>query len=138
MRSSTAGNAFRITTMSMAKTLEKKTGVVIFSQSSREAEREASHLESICHDNGVAQYTDISIEKYADIFLVNLIVTASISETNQDCDTMQMSQDLLLDSENSNEDSLIETLLSMAISPVALIFPSHQELQSSIRMRLMP
>jgi len=121
--------------MIIPEKLKNKTGVVLFSRSLHEAKHEASQLELICHDIGVSQYTDISIDKYADDFLVNLTVNALILESNPDCDTIQMGPDLLLDSENSNRDWLIETLLSMAISPIAFIFPSHQELLSSLRMR---
>jgi hypothetical protein len=46
-----------------------------------------------------------------------------------------MGRDLSLDSEHSRRDCLIEALLSMAISPIAYIFPNHQELLSNLRMR---
>ena len=121
--------------MTIPEKLENKTGVVIFSPTLQQAKLEASQLEMLCHDLGVEQYTDISIEKYTGAFLINLTVNASIWETNLDCDTSKMSQDLSLDSEHSSADWLIETLLSMAISPVAFIFPNHLELGSALRMR---
>jgi len=121
--------------MIIPEKLENKTGVVLFSRSLHEAKHEASQLEMICHDIGVSQYTDISVEKYADDFLVNLKVNALIWESNPDCDTIQMGRDLSLDSEHSDRDWLIEALLSMAISPIAYIFPNHQELLSNLRMR---
>ena len=115
--------------------LEDQTGVVLFSHSLPEAKHEASNLEMICQDIGIGQYTSISIKKYADDFLVNLSVNELICAKNLDCDTIKMSQDLLLDSENSSDDWLIETLLTMAMSPIAFIFPNHQELLSTLRMR---
>lgn len=121
--------------MIIPEKLDNKTGVVLVSRSLREAKHEASQLEIICHDIGVSQYTDISIDKYADEFLVNLTVNELIWESNPECDTKQMGRDLSLDSENSNRDCLIEALLSMAISPIAYTFPNHQELLSNLRMR---
>jgi hypothetical protein len=121
--------------MIIPEKLENKTGVVLFSRSLHEAKYEASQLEMICHDIGVSQYTDISVEKYADDFLVNLTVNELIWESNPECDTIQMGRDLSLDSEHSRRDCLIEALLSMAISPIAYIFPNHQELLSNLRMR---
>ena len=121
--------------MIIPEKLDHKTGVVLVSRSLREAKHEASQLEIICHDIGVSQYTDISIDKYADQFLVNLTVNELIWETNPECDTIQMGQDLSLDSEHSSRDCLIEALLSMAISPIAYTFPNHQELLSNLRMR---
>ena len=113
----------------------KKTGVVLFSRSLHEAKREALHLEKICHDLSVDQYTDMTVEKYAEGFLVNLTVNELSWETNLEYDTIQMSEELLLDSEHSNDDWMIESLLSMAMSPIAYVFPTHQELLSSLRMR---
>ena len=121
--------------MIIPEKLDNKTGVVLVSRSLREAKHEASQLEIICHDVGVSQYTDISIDKYADEFLVNLTVNALIWESNPECDTIQMGRVLSLDSEHSDHDWLIEALLSMAISPIAYIFPNHQELLSNLRMR---
>ena len=121
--------------MIIPEKLENKTGVVLFSRSLHNAKHEASQLELICHDIGVSQYTDTSVEKYADDFLVNLTVNALIWESNPECDTIQMGRDLSLDSEHSSRDCLIEALLSMAISPIAYIFPNHQELLSNLRMR---
>jgi len=121
--------------MIIPEKLENKTGVVLFSRSLHEAKYEASRLELICHDIGVTQYTGISVEKYADDFLVNLTVNELIWESNPECDTIQMGRDLSLDSEHSRRDCLIEALLSMAISPIAYIFPNHQELLSNLRMR---
>ena len=115
--------------------LDKHTGVVVFSQSLREAKQESSHLEMICHDLGVDRYTNISVDKYKDYFLINLRVNESIYKTSLDCDTLQMSQDLWLDSERSNDDWMIETLVSMAMSPIVFIFPNHQELLSHLRIR---
>lgn len=121
--------------MIIPEKLENKTGVVLFSRSLPEAKYEASQLEMICHDIGVSQYTAISVEKYADDFLVNLTVNELIWESNPNCDTIQMGRDLSLDSEHSDHDWLIEALLSMAISPIAYIFPNHHELLSNLRMR---
>ena len=121
--------------MIIPEKLENKTGVVLFSRSLHEAKYEASQLEMICHDIGVSQYTAISVEKYADDFLVNLTVNELIWESNPECDTIQMGRDLSLDSEHSSRDCLIEALLSMAISPIAYIFPNHHELLSNLRMR---
>ncbi len=121
--------------MIIPEKLDNKTGVVLVSRSLREAKREASQLEMICHDIGVSQYTAISVEKYADYFLVNLTVNALIWESNPNCDTIQMGRDLSLDSEHSDRDWLLEALLSMAISPIAYIFPNHHELLSTLRMR---
>ena len=121
--------------MIIPEKLENKTGVVLFSRSLHEAKYEASQLEMICHDIGVSQYTAISVEKYADEFLVNLTVNELIWESNPNCDTIQMGRDLSLDSEHSDRDWLIEALLSMAISPISYTFPNHQELLSNLRMR---
>ena len=121
--------------MIIPEKLENKTGVVLFSRSLHEAKHEASQLEMICHDIGVSQYTAISVEKYADEFLVNLTVNELIWESNPNCDTIQMGRDLSLDSEHSDHDWLIEALLSMAISPISYTFPNHQELLSNLRMR---
>ena len=121
--------------MIIPEKLENKTGVVLFSRSLHEAKYEASQLEIICHDIGVSQYTAISVEKYADGFLVNLTVNELIWESNPNCDTIQMGRDLSLDSEHSDRDWLIEALLSMAISPISYTFPNHQELLSNLRMR---
>ena len=77
----------------------------------------------------------MTVEKYAEGFLVNLTVNELIWETNLECDTIQMSEELLLDSEHSSDDWMIESLLSMAMSPIAYVFPTHQELLSSLRMR---
>lgn len=121
--------------MIIPEKLENKTGVVLFSRSLHEAKYEASQLEMICHDIGVSQYTAISVEKYADEFLVNLTVNELIWESNPNCDTIQMGRDLSLDSEHSDRDRLIEALLSMAISPISYTFPNHQELLSNLRMR---
>ena len=121
--------------MIIPEKLKNQTGVVLFSRSLHEAKHEASQLELICQDIGVSQYTDISVEKYADDFLVNLKVNALIWESNPECDTIQMGRDLSLDSEHSDRDWLLEALLSMAISPIAYIFPNHQELLSNLRMR---
>lgn len=114
--------------------LAKTIGVVIFSHSLREANGEASHLEMICNDLGVSEYVNILVSKTADYFLVNMRVKESLHKEYLDCDTIRMSQDLLLDSEISNADLLIETLVSMAMSPIALVFPNHQELLSNLRM----
>ena len=121
--------------MIIPEKLENKTGVVLFSRSLHEAKYEASQLEMICHDIGVSQYTAISVEKYADDFLVNLTVNELIWESNPNCDTIQMGRDLSLDSEHSDRDWLIEALLSMAISPISYTFPNHHELLSNLRMR---
>ena len=121
--------------MTIPNELSKKTGVVLFSRSLPMAEREASHLEALCHHLGVAQYTDITVEKYADDFLVHLTVNELIWESNLDCDTTKISHDLSLDSKNADDHCLIEILLSMAISPIAYLFPNHQELLSSLRMQ---
>ena len=121
--------------MIIPEKLENKSGVVLFSRSLHEAKYEASQLEMICHDIGVSQYTAISIDKYADDFLVNLTVNELIWESNPNCDTIQMGRDLSLDSEHSDRDWLIEALLSMAISPISYTFPNHQELLSNLRMR---
>ena len=121
--------------MIIPEKLDNKTGVVLVSRSLREAKHAASQLEMICHDIGVSQYTAISVEKYADEFLVNLTVNELIWESNPNCDTIQMGRDLSLDSEHSDRDWLIEALLSMAISPISYTFPNHQELLSNLRMR---
>ena len=121
--------------MTIPNELIKKTRVVLFSRSLHEAKREALHLEQICQALGVDQYTDMTVEKYAEGFLVNLTVNELIWETNLECDTIQMSEELLLDSEHSSDDWMIESLLSMAMSPIAYVFPTHQELLSSLRMR---
>ena len=121
--------------MSTPNELLKKTGVVLFSHSSQAAKHEAAHLERVCHHLGLTQYTAISIEKYADDFLVNLTMNKLIWQSNLDYDTTQIDRALSLDSKNSNDHCLIEILLSMAISPIAYIFPTHQELLSSLRMQ---
>jgi hypothetical protein len=121
--------------MAIPSELINKTGVVIFSRSLNDAKHEVGQLEMICYDLGVDQYTNITVEKYADSFLVNLIVNELIWETTRDYDTIQMSLEPLFDFEHSNDGCLIESLLSMAISPIAYVFPNHQEFLSNLRMR---
>ena len=111
-------------------------GICIFSSSMTEAKREALHLESLCNDLGAIDYINISIKKNQnDSFITNVVTKDFVRECSPDFDTAKISIALSLDSDHSNYDWMIETLICMAISPVPFFFPDHQELLANLRMR---
>lgn len=57
------------------------------------------------------------------------------NEWAPDCDTTQLCTRLQLDTDTSENDLAREILLTMLLGPIAFEFPSHEELQSAIRIR---
>ncbi|WP_223247309.1 hypothetical protein [Sulfuriferula sp. AH1] len=57
------------------------------------------------------------------------------NEWAADCDTTQLCTQLQLDTNNNANDLAREILLAMLLGPVAFEFPSHEELQSAVRIR---
>lgn len=51
-------------------------------------------------------------------------------------DTTQLCTNVQLDTENSQQDLMREVLLAMLLGPVAFEFPSYDELQAAVRVRL--
>jgi len=89
-----------------------------------------------CDEIGISAYTEIIQENHNGGRYLRIYANDLLRTLCQDADTSRIALSLGLFSEWSARDLVLETILSMAISPIVFDFPSLNELQANLRMRI--
>jgi hypothetical protein len=89
-----------------------------------------------CDEIGISAYTEIIQENDNGERYVRIYANDLLRSICQNSDTSRIALNLGLFSEWSARDLVLESILSMALSPIIFDFPSLNELQANLRMRI--
>ena len=89
-----------------------------------------------CDEIGISAYTEIIQDNHDGEQHLRICANDLLRSICQDADTSRIALSLGLFVEWSARDLVLETILSMAISPIIFEFPSLNELQANLRMRI--
>jgi len=96
-------------------------------------------LESVrawCDAIGISAYVEISQESQVGVRYLRIYANDLLHSVCQNSDTSRLAVSLGLFPEWSVRDLVLESILSMAVSPIIFDFPSLNELQANLRMRI--
>jgi hypothetical protein len=89
-----------------------------------------------CDEIGISAYTEMIQENHNGGRYLRIYANDLLRSICQNADTSRIALSLGLFSEWSARDLVLETILSMALSPIIFDFPSLSELQANLRMRI--
>jgi hypothetical protein len=89
-----------------------------------------------CDKVGVSPYVEVSQEHQDGMRRIRIYANDVLHKRCQHADTSHLAAGLGLISEHSDQDFMLEVVLSMAVSPVIFDFSSLNELEANLRMRL--
>jgi Protein-glutamine gamma-glutamyltransferase len=93
-------------------------------------------IKAWCDEIGISAYTEIIQEDHNGGRYLRIYANELLLSLCQNADTSRIALSLGLFSEWSARDLALETILSMAISPIIFDFPNLNELQANLRMRI--
>ena len=88
-----------------------------------------------CDRIGASAYVDISQEHQGEVHYIRIYANNLLHSLCRNADTSGLAIHLGLSSDLSAQDLVLESILSMAVSPVIFDFPSLNELEANLRMR---
>ena len=88
-----------------------------------------------CDKIGASAYVEISQEHQAEVHYIRIYANDLLHSLCRNADTSGLAINLGLSSDLSAQDLALESILSMAVSPVIFDFSSLNELEANLRMR---